>query len=259
MSQLRQLSEIEKRDSIKLYRARRGGIEKLEILYEKGRQDWKKKQSEKDLHRLFKENPWLIRPEFSTYMSSDQSINTTVSRIARHLGVDEFAPIIDGDDQSDVRPDLVYLMSDPMDDGPYTIKVVELKSPALPLTIDHWRQLEDYVEEVKSWCKANLPHVVRVNGYLIGAMPNPNPSRTIERSLLTKFESTGPHDPIQIIGLYQLIKDARTVHVEAIKALARDLGDEDDEADGTEAEEAAVDPADEAWAADATPPAAEQA
>jgi len=255
MTQLRQLSEIEKRDSIKLYRARRGGIEKLEILYEKGQEEWKKKQFEKDLHNLLKENPWLIRPEFSSYISSDQGINTAVTRIAKHLGVDQFAPIVNGEAEADVRPDLVYLMSDPMDDGPYTVKVVELKSPALPLTIEHWRQLENYIADVESWCRAHLSHAVRVNGYLIGAMPKADPTKTDERMLLQKFERSGPSDPIQIVGLFELIKQARTVHVEAIKALERDLVDEEEEedefADIADPVDVKVDA--EAWLEDALP------
>lgn len=253
MSQLRQLSEIEKRDSIKLYRARRGGIEKLEILYAKGQENWKKKQSEKALHQLFKDNPWLIRPEFSTYISSDQGINTTVTRLAEHLKVDKFAPVMDGEEESEVRPDLVYLMSDPMEEGPYTVKIVELKSPGLPLTIEHWRQLENYVADVEAWCEVNLSHQVRVNGYLIGAMPEPNPTKRFEKMLLEKFVDTGPGDPIQIIGLYELIKHARTVHVEAIKALERDLADEEAEAED-EPEEEIVDAEDEAWEGDVEQP-----
>jgi hypothetical protein len=253
MGQLRQLSEIEKQDSIKLYRARRGGIEKLEILYAKGQGNWNKRQFEKELHQLLKENPWLIRPEFSTYISSDQGINTTVSRLAKHLKIDKFAPIMDGDELSDVRPDLVALLSDPMEDGPYTIKIIELKSPALPLTVEHWRQLENYIADVQSWCEANLPaHAVRINGYLIGAMPKPNPSKREERMLLENYARSGPTGPIQVVGLLELIQLARTVHVEAIKALERDLaGEEDDAIDDSEDE--AADPDGQEWLEDVKP------
>ncbi|GAA0444139.1 MULTISPECIES: ATP-binding protein [Sphingomonas] len=241
MGQLRQLSEIEKRDAIKLYRARRGGIEKLQILYDRGKENWKKKQFEKDLHQLLKENPWLIRPEFSTYISSDQNVNTTVAKLAQILKVDRFATIKDGEADTDVRPDLVFLLSDPMVEGPYTLKIVELKSPALPLTIEHWRQLENYVADVEEWCRTNLTHVVRVNGFLIGTMPEPNPSKRFEKMLIDKFVETGPGDQIQIIGLYELIKHARTVHVEAIKALERDIeefGDDDDDVEAVVEEDA---------------------
>lgn len=112
LSQLRDLSEIELRDVLKLYRGRRGGISKIQALQKTGHELWKKKGLEKDLHQLLKDNPWLIRPEFSTYVTSDEKINTVASKLAKHIEVDEFAPIIDGDDLNITRPDLVFLMSD---------------------------------------------------------------------------------------------------------------------------------------------------
>ena len=239
MGQLRELSEIEMQDALKLYRARRNGIVKLETVYEQGQEDWKKKQSEKALHQLLKENPWLIRPEFSTYITSDQGINTTISRLAKHLKVDRFAPIMDGDEETEVRPDLVFLMSDPAEYGPHTVKVVELKSPGLPLTIDHWRQLENYIADVTGWCEANLSHgsKIRVDGYLIGAMPKPNPTTRGERMLLDFYRKEGPDGPIKIIGLLDLIREARTIHVEAIKIIERELAGEDAAEASEEAED----------------------
>jgi hypothetical protein len=231
LGQLRELSDIEKRDTLKLYRGRRGAIEKLETLHEKGREDWHKRASEKKLHELFKECPWLIRPEFSNYIASDVQLTTTVSRIARELKVDEFAdapppPVEDDGEEDTRRPDLVFIMSDPMIDGPHTLKVVELKSPSLPLRIDHYRQLEDYLTVIRRWCGNNLSHPIRYHGYLIGAMPKPNSANTQEYALLEKFRSIGPRDEIQVLGLTELIRDARTVHVEAIRSLEKDL-DED--------------------------------
>ena len=241
LGQLRELSEIEKRDTLKLYRGRRGAIEKLETLHEKGREDWHKRASEKKLHELFKECPWLIRPEFSNYIASDAQLTTTVSRIARELKVDEFAdappPPVENDGEEDTRrPDLVFVMSDPMIDGPHTLKIVELKSPSLPLRIEHYRQLEDYLTVIRRWCDNNLSHGIRYHGYLIGAMPKPNSSNTQEYALLQKFKSIGPRDEIQVLGLTELIRDARTVHVEAIRSLEKDLDE-----DGADADDDAVD------------------
>src|SRR3546814_9921008 len=36
---------------------------------------WKKKGIEKQLHNLLKEQPWLIRPEYSRYLTSDQDLS----------------------------------------------------------------------------------------------------------------------------------------------------------------------------------------
>ena len=251
LSQLRELSDIEKRDTLKLYRGRRGAIEKLEKLDKEGRENWRKRASEKRLHELFKECPWLIRPEFSSYIASDQTLTTTVSKIARELEVDAFAdepppPVEDDGEEDTRRPDLVFVMSDPMMDGPHTLKIVELKSPSLPLKLDHYRQLEDYITVVKRWCAANLSHQVRFHGYLIGAMPKTNSSNTAEFALLERFKATGPRDEIQIIGLTELIRDARTVHVEAIRSLEKDLANDEEEEDIQDEAEAKADQSDEA-------------
>lgn len=240
LGQLRELSDIEKRDTLKLYRGRRGAIEKLETLYEKGRAEWNKRAFERQLHDLFKECPWLIRPEFSNYIASDQSLTTTVSLIAREISVDDFAPdppaVTDGDAEDTRRPDLVFVMSDPMIDGPHTVKIIELKSPSLALTIEHYRQLEDYLAQVKRWCETNLSHAVRYHGYLIGAMPKPDTGNTAQHQLLERYRQTVPRDEIQILGLAEVIRDARTVHVEAIRALEKDLADEEQaEDEGDEA------------------------
>lgn len=245
LEQLRELSEIEKRDTLKLYRGRRGAIEKLEDLAEKGLEQWRKRASEKALHALFKECPWLIRPEFSNYIASDNTLTTTVSKISRELKVDEFAdapppPVLDGENEDTRRPDLVFVMSDPMIDGPHTLKIVELKSPSIPLTLDHYRQLEDYITTVKRWCSNNLAHPVRYHGYLIGAMPKLDSKANAEFALLEKYRSIGPKDEIQVLGLNELIRDARTVHVEAIRSLQKDLEDEDDDGEVENQSEAKV-------------------
>lgn len=233
LGQLRELSEIEKRDTLKLYRGRRGAIEKLEALAEQGLEQWRKRASEKALHALFKECPWLIRPEFSNYIASDNTLTTTVSRIARELAIDDFAeeppPVTDGDQEDTRRPDLVFVLSDPMIDGPHTLKIVELKSPSLPLTYEHYRQLEDYMTVVKRWCRNNLSYEIRYHGYLIGAMPKPDSKSNGEYALLEKYRGIGPQDEIQILGLNELIRDARTVHVEAIRSLEKDLADNEDD------------------------------
>ncbi|MGO7000161.1 ATP-binding protein [Rhizobium leguminosarum] len=228
LSQLRELSEIELRDVLKLYRGRRGGISKIQALQKTGHELWKKKGLEKDLHQLLKDNPWLIRPEFSTYVTSDERINTVASKLAQHLRVDQFARIIDGGEVDNTRPDLVFLMSDRGSEGPFVIKVVELKSPTIPLTIDHYRQLEDYISTIERWCSSELKRTIAIHGYLIGEMPADNTTVQAELSLLSRFQKAGPDSQIRIVGLTQLINDAWNVHIDAIKAIESELDDDDD-------------------------------
>ncbi|KQQ38716.1 hypothetical protein ASG19_06770 [Rhizobium sp. Leaf306] len=224
--QLRQVSDIERWDALKLYKARKNGILKLMELHERSISAWKKEQNEREFHQLLKENPWLIRPEFSHYISSDERMEKVVSKVARELRVDKFAKVVDGNKVDVTRPDLVFLASEPSIDGPFIIKIVELKAPTIGLRLSHWRQLEDYIYKTVDWCEANLSHKVNVQGILIGELPKPNPSIQDEAHLLAKYFASTPRDPIRIIGMSELIKDARTAHIDAIDVLERELDEE---------------------------------
>ena len=231
--QLRDLAEIERSDALKLYRARRNGIEALQALWERGEDEWRRHGIESELHGLMKENPWLIRPEFSTYLTSDQRLNTVASKASKALEVDGFAPQSDRKIGVDRRPDLVFLMSDPSDTGPHVMHVVELKSPSVALTIEHHRQLQDYLFDLKQWVASHLAasHTVAVHGWLIGTVPKPDASSTQQRQLRSEFASAGPSDEIRIISLTELVRNAFAVHVEAIRALEK----EEEDAPETEA------------------------
>jgi hypothetical protein len=109
--ELRELGEIERVDALKLYRGRRSGIQALLALEAKGEENWGKKQLEKEFHELLKQCTWLIRPEFSTFLTSDKNLNKVVSKLAAHLKVDFFASMEEDGKADDTRPDLVFLMS----------------------------------------------------------------------------------------------------------------------------------------------------
>ena len=225
--QLRELAEIERSDALKLYRARRNGILALQVLWERGEDEWRRRGIEGELHELVKQNPWLIRPELSTYLTSDQRLSTVVSKAAKALKVDGFAPKSGEQSEDDLRPDLVFLMSDPSDTGPHVMHVVELKSPTVPLTIEHHRQLEDYLFNLKQWVQSHLSatHTVAVHGFLVGTMPRPDASSSQQRQLRDVFTSAGPSDEIRIISLTELVGNAFAVHAEAIRALEKDEED----------------------------------
>ena len=225
--QLRELAEIERSDALKLYRGRRNGILALQVLWERGEDEWRRRGIESELHELVKQNPWLMRPELSTYLTSDQRLTTVVSKAAKALKVDAFATKSDSETEDERRPDLVFLMSDPSDTGPHIMHVVELKSPTVPLTIAHHRQLEDYLFELEAWVESNLrlSHTVAVQGCLIGTLPKPNASSSQQRQLRDMFTSAGPSDKIRIISLTELVRNAFAVHAEAIRALEKDEED----------------------------------
>ena len=228
---LRELGEMERADVLKLYRGRRSGIAGLLALWKQGEEEWRKKGREAELHALLKANPWLIRPEFSNYLTSDQDLNKVVSRVARALDLDTFAKVVDEDKDDATRPDLTFLMSDPSYAGPYVINVVELKSPSLALKMAHYDQLATYVFQIEEWCKAEVSHKVSVRGFLIGAMPAHNATAVDQKRLLQAYEQQGAASSIRIVGLHELINDAWHIHLEAIKVLEQQ---EKDEAEDTE-------------------------
>lgn len=160
-----------------------------------------------------------------------------MTRIAESCKVDHFSPILaEGGKDDETRPDLVFLMSDTVLAGPYTLLVVELKSPSKPLHVDHYRQLEDYIFKVRAWCETHVDHAVAVTGYLIGTFPLKATTVPGESQLLEKWKKSGPKDEIKIFDVMRLIDDARQTHLEAIKALEQETGDGDDEEVADEAE-----------------------
>ena len=230
---LRELGEMEKADVLKLYRGRRNGISALRVLVERGeKEEWRKVGREKELHSLLKECPWLLRPEFSNYTTSDQDLNVVASKLAEHMAVDAFGRVKDGSENDETRPDLVFLMSD-IPYGPHVINIVELKSPTLPLKIPHWQQLERYIFQVRAWCRLHVSHPVNVRGFLVGAMPKANATAVDQLQLREKFEQQGAGAEIRILGLQEMLNDAWTVHGGAIRALEADLAGEAPSPPGT--------------------------
>ncbi|MEB2187687.1 ATP-binding protein [Xanthomonas campestris pv. campestris] len=219
---LRELAEIEKSDALKLYRGRRSGIAALHKLEMDGEEQWKKKGFENQLHELFKTDPWLIRPEFTRPIVSDENLAKLASKLAQLLQVDKFvAPQKDGHEDH-TRPDLVFTMCD--SNSPSVITIVELKSPSLPLTYDHWFQLTEYMRKVEDFLEVELRYRNwSVHGILIGAMPDANSTSAGAQRLLKDISKRGPGAQWEVFGIRQLIEHARVIHQEAIDALEKDI------------------------------------
>src|SRR3546814_12237983 len=107
-SNLVELAAIEKSDALKNYRGKRNGINALLKLINEGEDAlWKKKGIEKQLHNLLKEQPWLIRPEYSRYLTSDHDLSRVTTELDKTLGVAELAAMNDLK-----RPDHVVFMTE---------------------------------------------------------------------------------------------------------------------------------------------------
>lgn len=214
-----ELADIEKSDALKNYRGKRNGINALLKLIIDGesKEMWKKKGIENQLHQLFKEQPWLIRPEYSRYLTSDQDLSKVATAIAAHLKVDQQVEKLD----DDTRPDLVFVMSDT--GAPHRINIVELKSPTLPLTYEHLTQLEGYILKVERYCTMELHRQVQVQGYLIGAMPDDKTAVDKELMLLDRMRKAGPETQWKVVGLRLLLEHAQVAHASVIEALKKDI------------------------------------
>lgn len=218
---LQELADIERNDALKLYRGRRSAITALTNLVDKSEHElWKKKGIEKELHTLLKDQPWLIKPEYARYLTSDDNMNKVSTALAKHLGVDEFAAMDD-----DTRPDLVFVMSD--SDTPHVLNVVELKSPTIPLNNEHLTQLETYMAKLRQYAQNELGTPLTVHGYLIGAMPDAQKPNDKELLLLERMSGAGPDTKWMVLGVRNLLQRTMDTHLAVIKALESDLGDED--------------------------------
>lgn len=226
-SLLRELAEIEKSDALKLYRGRKNGICALQKLEMEGEENWKSKAFEKRLHELFKTDPWLIRPEFTRPIVSDQDLKKLSSKIAQYLEVDEFTPPQAEGKDDQTRPDLVFLMTD--SGAMSVITIVELKSPSLPLEWQHLDQLKEYMRKVEEFIHQEMQsRQMTVQGILIGAMPDPNSTALGAKRLRHEMSKRGINEQWEVVGIRQLIDSAMTIHQEAIDALEKDLEADDD-------------------------------
>jgi len=217
---LLELARIENRDVLKLYRGRRNGIDALRQLIDRSRTNWKSgKRFENDLQLLLKDNPWLIQPDFSRYLTSDRPLGDVAKELTGHLKIDEAAAKQTDDDgnisDESTRPDLVFVMAD--SETPNIVTIVELKTPNYPLRIEHLNQLDKYVLNVEDWLAAKYTNPPRVRGILIG--DTDSNSKVAEVNLLNKkMKEFGPGAPIEIIPLPELLERTKRVHTEAIEA-----------------------------------------
>lgn len=218
---LRDLAEVEKSQALTIFRGKLSAIHALRQLINKGEEEWRKKQFEEELHSLLKKNPWLIRQEFSNHLTSNQTLETLCSELAKALGVDHFAE--DTPKKADLRPDLVFLMNDP---NFHELVVVELKSPTIPLEIGHLTQLMGYISDAEAWIKRKFQHDVRVTGYLIGTREKPEKRTRDAITLENQIAKAGPTTEWRVFDLHELLRNTEGAHADMIKAIENDLGED---------------------------------
>lgn len=236
-----ELREIERSDAIKLFQGRRNGIHGLQRIVAKSVESWGKGPHQEDeLHRLLKASPWLIRPDLSGYIASNEGLTLVLSRLAKELGIDRFAdpnevnpPASKGDDDDDKeikrtkRPDLVALLGD--GDHPGRVFVVELKAPTLPLRVEHLQQLRTYMRKVREHfdvAYAGSPAKIVVEGALIGTMPKADTKSDPQRDLLEEIAKRGSYTDWEVIGLTEALRRTERVHSDMLEVLKREEVDD---------------------------------
>ena len=216
--ELAELNKVENSDVLKLYRGRRSGIQALRTLQEKAIEQWKGKKFEGELHALLKESPWLIKPEYSHYLTSDKSMGSVAKELDSVLKIDTAVSENENIDNSGNRPDLVFVLVN--SDAPDTVSVVELKSPNAELDHDHLTQLESYMMQVRDRIETVFQKTdVRVHGHLIGTLPKADTSANKKRLLLQKIRDQGPNTQWEVISIPMLLERARKTHLAVIEAI----------------------------------------
>jgi hypothetical protein len=223
IDQLQELSVVEKRDVLKIYRGRRNAINGLQLLEERSHGKDRKPRYENELQDLLKKNPWLIKSEYGNHLSSDAKMGEVARKINAKLG-------IDSNTKSEVkidkekRPDLVFVLVDP--NPTVSVCVVELKSPNVDLDNDHLTQLEGYMMDVEAIIKADHGSA-NVTGYLIGNLAKPDTQAQKSKLLKKKIDDAGPNTKWAVKTIPDLLKNARLSHQNAIEALEAEEEEED--------------------------------
>ena len=226
--ELAELNKVENSDVLKLYRGRRNGIKALRTLQEKAIDEWNGKKFEGELHALLKESPWLIKPEYSHYLTSDQSMGSVAKGLDSLLKIDTSVDENENVDNSADRPDLVFVLVN--SDAPDTVSVVELKSPNAELEHDNLTQLESYMMQVRDHIETVFQKSgVRVHGHLIGNLPKADTSANKKRLLLQKISDQGPNTQWEVISIPMLLERSRLTHLAVIEALENQEVEDEEE------------------------------
>ena len=213
ITQLAELADIEKNDTLKLYRGRRNGIKALQKIEERSHKEGPK--YEQELHTLLKGNTWLIKPEYRNFLTSDAPMSDVAKKLNGVLKIDDQAP-----SDSKKRPDLVFVALDSHD--PHVVSVVELKSPDMktPLDTDHLTQLEGYITQIENILEQDYHgRKVTVQGHLIGNMAKPDTKVVKCQTLIKRQQKSGPTEQWEIISIPQLLARTRNVHQNTIETL----------------------------------------
>lgn len=220
--------------------ARLRGIEALRKIYQAV--NFSAADNEAELHDLLKTNPWLIDPTFWAFLTSNVTEKTLSEELSKQLAIDghvqqgydphsseETEPLA-----SNRRPDLVFALSS---FALARVVVVELKSPNTPLHVDHLRQLEDYMSDVKDFLRARGKPDVAVEGFLIGSRQRGKyAGRPKVRYLESAEKERGIETRWKVFDIGDLLERAENAHRELLDVFERAQKKAEGEGEGLEGE-----------------------
>ncbi|MBC2593751.1 ATP-binding protein [Ruficoccus amylovorans] len=197
-------------------------------------QDFKKSKKEKELQKLFEDNPWLIDPTFFQFMSADQRQDLVNQKLAQSLKIGDYVEAgYDPDSDDEVkdggenrRPDLVFLLNN---DSLKRIVIVELKAPNVSLNHDHLMQLKDYIRMSRTWLKAHKSESsYNVTGMLIGCRNPESKALKIQRLQQEEEDRTDGADWV-VYDIFDVLERSENAHRELVDIYSKAESADDSE------------------------------
>ena len=216
--EMTELTARELGDFVKYVEGRLSGIRALQKLCESV--DFRAANNEDQLHTLLRDNPWLIDPTFTQFLSSNKSEKTLQARLTKALGIGAHVP--KGYDKrvkserapggKNKRPDLVFLLSN---DSLNRVIIVEFKAPNTPLHGEHLRQLQGYILRTRKWLNDHGKGHYFVQGYLIGSMAEDSSAEEVEW-LTDQIERTKNEADWKVYDILEILDRTTKAHDELL-------------------------------------------
>ncbi len=170
-----------------------------------GAVDFKARENEGQIQKLFEKSPWLIDPRYSKIMSADQKKSSLFQRLEKELGISQ-TPMAVGT-EVDERPDLVFLLGN---ESLRQVIVVELKSANTPLESKHLDQLMAYMGDAEEWLDA-VGQSMKVEGQLIGSLNTGSKAKGV-RALVRRIDRAGMESDWRVRDYVEVLNDTLDVH-----------------------------------------------
>lgn len=182
-------------------------------------------RNEREIQQLFEEAPWLMNPTYHDYLTADKAMNTTLTKLAEHLGVADPKTPQAATNVSRKEADFVFLMGqDPL----RYVLIVELKAATKPAEVDDILQLRMYLKSAGKWLRSNGQENVGVRGELICSPPPRDSRRREEIQFWNEAEEIDAKSDHQIRPYIQVLNDTKAAH-ENILRFADRISHEDPE------------------------------